>query len=156
LEFSWTADIHKKERNWLVTNLTQLAASQRIRITILSGDVHAAACGRFFSLKKTPPEQDPKYILNVVTSAIVNTPPPSAVLTMVNKLATKRHKTLHGEGIDEDMIGLWEIDTDGTKNGRKYILGRRNYAMFRVVEGNGDLEIDWQVEVQKGLGMTKT
>jgi hypothetical protein len=40
---------HKRERNTLVERLQEFAAEKQIRITILSGDVHLAAVGRFFS-----------------------------------------------------------------------------------------------------------
>jgi hypothetical protein len=44
------------------------------RLTFLSGDVHLAAVGCLFTHKKTKklePEQDHRYMLNIVTSAIV-------------------------------------------------------------------------------------
>lgn len=41
---------------------------------------------------KVDPAKDPKYMLQVITSAIVNTPPPPAVITMVATLGKKRHK----------------------------------------------------------------
>lgn len=50
------------------------------------------------------PERDHRYMLNVVTSAIVNTPPPAGVLKMVNQLSSKVHKTMHGQDTDETMV----------------------------------------------------
>lgn len=50
------------------------------------------------------PERDHRYMLNVVTSAIVNTPPPAGVLKMVNQLSSKVHKTMHGQDTDEIMV----------------------------------------------------
>lgn len=44
----------------------------------MSGDVHLAAVGRIFDKRGYPPERDPSYMLNVISSAIVNTPPPMA------------------------------------------------------------------------------
>ncbi|KAG8798807.1 hypothetical protein FRC17_007311 [Serendipita sp. 399] len=73
----WTAKTHKKERNWLVEQLQNLAFLKKVRISFLSGDVHCAAVGVFKTLTQAMPVNpvvDHRYMLNVVTSAIVNTP----------------------------------------------------------------------------------
>jgi hypothetical protein len=76
--------------------MQHVAQSRRVRISFLSGDVHCAAVGVLRTLAKNkgkpevPPEQDFRYMLNIVTSthcfsfllpvltcetgAIVNTP----------------------------------------------------------------------------------
>ncbi|KAL7005111.1 hypothetical protein EMMF5_005351 [Cystobasidiomycetes sp. EMM_F5] len=66
----WTAKHHKAERNWLVLELQKIAAERRMRVSIISGDVHLAAVGRFFDKRKPDAALDPKYMLNVVSSAI--------------------------------------------------------------------------------------
>lgn len=43
------ARTHKKERNQLVKRLQDFSRRKQVRITILSGDVHLACVGRFFS-----------------------------------------------------------------------------------------------------------
>lgn len=45
----WCANVHKKERNWLVDTLQRLALEKQWRVTFLSGDVHVAAVVRVFS-----------------------------------------------------------------------------------------------------------
>lgn len=102
---------------------------KRVRITFLSGDVHCAAVGVLKTLSRKdgniPPATDHRYMINVITSAIVNTPcvtstlmflpsvltserlfhrPPSPVILMVSTLATKTHKTLHHADTDETMV----------------------------------------------------
>lgn len=73
----WCANVHKKERNWLVLECQKLVLEMNARLTFLSGDVHLAAVGCLFthktslSGKKVTPEEDYRYMLNVVTSAIV-------------------------------------------------------------------------------------
>jgi hypothetical protein len=68
------------ERNWFIEQLQSVALRQRIRISFVSGDVHCAAVGVFKTLiknKKQPditPAIDHRYMVNIVTSAIVNTP----------------------------------------------------------------------------------
>ena len=92
--------------------------------------MHCAAVGLFrthVKEKKAPaidPAIDYRYMLNIISSAIVNTPcvffitlfaggrranemtssPPNAVIALVNNRATKTHETLHYAEIDETMV----------------------------------------------------
>jgi hypothetical protein len=59
--------------------MQELAQVKRIRISFLSGDVHCAAVGILKTLTNNkepdvPPASDLRYMLNIVSSAIVNTP----------------------------------------------------------------------------------
>lgn len=95
----WCANVHKKERNRLVLECQKLALETNFRITFLSGDVHLAAVGCLFTKhrgdhKPRNPEKDHRYMLNVITSAIVNTPPPAGAATMVAFLGANKHRTL--------------------------------------------------------------
>ncbi|OBZ75883.1 hypothetical protein A0H81_04778 [Grifola frondosa] len=129
----WTAKGHKRERNWFIERLQQLAKAKHARISLISGDVHCAAVGVLKTLQKgknrpdISPAMDYRYMLNIVSSAIVNTPPPNGVITMVSTLATKTHRTLHHLDTDESMIPIFETDTNGTAPKSKYIMGRRNW-----------------------------
>ncbi|KAJ3562891.1 hypothetical protein NP233_g9293 [Leucocoprinus birnbaumii] len=156
----WTARTHKQERNWLIEQMQKIAAAQRLRITFVSGDVHCAAVGVLKTHKagKKEPEVpiglDHRYMLNVVTSAIVNTPPPGGVLTMVNSLATKTHKTLHHADTDEIMMPLFAKDTDGSSRRQKYVMGRRNWCSVNWDRNTGNMNYSLQIERQKGNGVT--
>ncbi len=68
LDDHYTARTHKKERNWLIEKLQTISAYYSVRVTILSGDVHLAAFGRFYSNPRlgVPIEQDWRYIANVI------------------------------------------------------------------------------------------
>ncbi|KAF7304654.1 C-CAP/cofactor C-like domain-containing protein [Mycena kentingensis (nom. inval.)] len=154
----WTARSHKKERNWFVEQLQNFAKAQRIRVTFLSGDVHCAAVG-FFSTLRAPksqdllPANDHRYMLNVVTSAIVNTPPPGGVITMVSSLASKKHRTMHHADTDESMVALFKTETaTGKSRKQAYIMGQRNWCQVWWEEG--DWVFDIRVEKQKGAGET--
>ena len=103
----WCLKYHKKERNFLLSELTNFGALKGVRVTILSGDVHLGCCSRlklkihhspYTHIYKGPeeviqhnanvvqyPEQDPRLIFNVILSAIINTPPPDAMATLLNK-----------------------------------------------------------------------
>jgi len=156
----WTAKRHKRERNAFILRLQELAYTKRMRITFLSGDVHCAAVGllrthvRDKHHKDLPPEMDHRYMLNVVTSAIVNTPPPPAVLTMVSTLSTKTHKTLHGSDTDEIMVPMFDKEPNGSNAKSKYVMGRRNWCSVYYDDSTGSLVFDIRVEQEKGHGTT--
>ena len=114
----WCAAHHKKERNQFIERTQALAKTRKMRISFISGDVHAAGCGVFYSEQQMEPSRDPRYSLAVITSAIVNAPPPPAVINIVNKLATKHHKSLEYANTRETMLPLFEFDLEdkNTKN----------------------------------------
>jgi len=153
----WTSRLHKKERNWFIEELQKFAKARRIRISFLSGDVHCAAVGVFKTLKAkdkpaVSPAVDHRYMINITTSAIVNTPPPNGVIAMVSSLATKNHKTIHRIETDETMVPLFQTETNGSPKKQKYIMGRRNWCQVHWDEG--DLVFEIRVEKEKGYGET--
>ncbi|KAF2155805.1 hypothetical protein K461DRAFT_221103, partial [Myriangium duriaei CBS 260.36] len=130
LDDHWTAKHHKQERNWFIQELQELAAEKSVRITILGGDVHLGAVGQFYSRKTfgIPKDQDHRYMPNVVSSAIVNTPPP----VLMSDILNKRNKVHHlDDETDEDMIPMFSHDVDGSSRNNKTLLPRRNYCTIR-------------------------
>lgn len=141
LEDHWCASHHKKERNWLVGKLQEFGARNGVRVTILSGDVHLAAVGRFklrihkhtVRLKKIEaneqilqlPEQDPRLMLNVISLAITNAPPPGGMATLLQK-RSKVHK--FDRNTDEDVVRLFSTDVDGLSRDNDMFNNRRNWA----------------------------
>lgn len=83
----------------LIEQCQRIALENHVRISFVSGDVHCAAVAAFFTVPKKSHRlreaEDPKYMVQIVTSAIVNTPPPPLVGSMVSRLGEKRHKTMH-------------------------------------------------------------
>lgn len=151
----WCAAHHKKERNWLVERTQSLALDCRLRITFISGDVHAGGCGLFYSALNLHPERDHRYSLAVITSAIVNAAPPPAVISMVNTLAAKKHRSLFYVHTREKMLPLFKYDLDDKKQRNKYIIGARNWCSAEVDKSTGELVMDLHVERSKGSGETK-
>ncbi|GAA6009034.1 hypothetical protein JCM10207_004072 [Rhodosporidiobolus poonsookiae] len=149
------AGAHKEERNWLVERFQLLATEKKLRVTFVSGDVHATAQSKFFSTKKVKPEEDPKYMLQIISSAIVNTPPPPAVIWLVSKLGSKTHKTLHKINTGEELIPIFEEDTDGSKPKSTTVMGRRNYAITDYNEATDEIEFKVCVEKSQGSGTTR-
>ncbi|KAI1788498.1 hypothetical protein LXA43DRAFT_894527 [Ganoderma leucocontextum] len=156
----WTAKSHKRERNWFIVELQKYAKATHARVSFVSGDVHCAAVGMlktFVKEKKrgeVPPALDHRYMLNIVSSAIVNTPPPNGVIAMVSALSSKTHRTLHHEETDETMVPIFEKDTDGSAPKSKYIMGKRNWCSVKWDPSTGDLIWDIRVEISKGNGQT--
>ncbi|KAF2807028.1 uncharacterized protein BDZ99DRAFT_523573 [Mytilinidion resinicola] len=130
LDDHWTAKHHKEERNWFIEELQHLAAEKSVRITILGGDVHLGAVGQFYSNKKLgiPKDRDHRYMPNIVSSAIVNTPPPDMMADVLNKRNKIHH--LNAE-TDEDMIPMFSHDVDGKPRNNKHLLPRRNWCSLR-------------------------
>ena len=94
------------------------------------GDVHLAAVGQFYSNPKLriPKDKDHRYMVNVVSSAIVNTPPPDNMADILNR----RNKTHHlDQETDEDMIPMFNHDVNGASRNNKRLLPRRNWCSIR-------------------------
>lgn len=130
LDDHWTAKHHKSERNWFIQELQELAAEKSVRVTILGGDVHLGAVGQFYTKKKlgVAKDRDHRYMPNIISSAIVNTPPP----TLMGDVLNKRNKIHHLDAeTDEDMIPMFERDVDDKPRNNLHLLPRRNYCTIR-------------------------
>lgn len=130
LDDHWTAKHHKEERNWFIRELQHIASTKSVRVTILGGDVHLGAIGQFYTNKKlnVPKDRDHRYMPNIISSAIVNTPPPDMMADIINK----RNKVHHLDHFtDEDMIPIFSHDVDGKKRNNTHLLPRRNWCSIR-------------------------
>lgn len=145
----WTAKNHKQERTIVVEDLQDLAIDKSLRITILryaitclksprceftdqkkSGDVHLAAAGQFYSNPKLglAKHKDPRYMPNIISSAIVNSPPPDLMADVLNK----RNKIHHfDKQTEEDMIPMFSQGVDGKPRNNKRLLPHRNWCSIR-------------------------
>ncbi|KAI8872470.1 hypothetical protein GQ42DRAFT_177137 [Ramicandelaber brevisporus] len=142
----WTADGHLNERKSIILAFQEFAKRRAIRVTLIAGDVHAAACGRFVSKGITSPQQlltDHRYMVQVVSSAIVNVAPPAAVIQTLHASATTYSLDSNTE---ESMIDLFVNDVDGTELSNRKVLGRRNYATASFDQRSGELTFNINVE----------
>lgn len=111
--------------------------------------MHLAALGRFYSNPNLhiPIEEDHRYIVNVVSSAIVNKPPPTAI---ANLLAS-RNKIHHlNADCDETLMDLFDKDpgnSNKTRGSNHVTMPSRNYAVLtenspnnHFASTNGQLE----------------
>lgn len=139
LDDHYTAHQHKKERKILIQRLQVLAKEHSIRVSILGGDVHLAALGRFYSNPKLniKAEHDWRYMANIISSAITNKPPPHAVANLLarrNKIHHLDHET------DETLLNLFDKDPGHGRPGIKAksadsnhcTMPSRNYAIIEA------------------------
>ncbi|PNS18964.1 hypothetical protein CAC42_6059 [Sphaceloma murrayae] len=136
LDDHYTARQHKKERKSLILRLQRLAQEHNLRISILGGDVHLAALGRFYSHPKLgiKPEADWRYMPNIVSSAITNKPPPTAVANLL----ARRNKIHHlDHDTDETLLNLFDEDPGKPKglkpksaDSNHCTMPSRNYALI--------------------------
>ncbi|EHK26522.1 uncharacterized protein TRIVIDRAFT_52484 [Trichoderma virens Gv29-8] len=132
LDDHYTAKTHKVERAQLIVELQKLSAEFSVRTTILGGDVHLAALGRFYSNPKlkVPVEEDSRYMVNVVSSAIVNKPPPQAVANLL----ARRNKIHHlNSKTDETLLDLFDKDPGNftkTASHNNCTMPSRNFAIL--------------------------
>lgn len=136
MEDHWCSHHHKKERNALMKRLIAFGHEHSIRITILSGDVHLCCISRFRddSGRKSykSPENDPSFIINLISSAIVNVAPPDGMAKFLS-YRTKEH--IFESFIKEDMVPLFELEpASNKKRATNMFMNKRNYADLVPVE----------------------
>ena len=127
LDDHYTAHQHKKERKDLILRIQNVAKQHSCRVTILGGDVHLSAFGRFYSNPKLniPVENDHRYIPNIVSSAITNKPPPQAVANLL----AKRNKIHHlDHDTDETLLELFDKQPGDGEEGVKPKSGPTNHC----------------------------
>ena len=56
---------------------------KNVRVTVLSGDAHVGGVGRLYSRPKRSPIDDPLYMAQIISSAIMNAPPPLQAVRML-------------------------------------------------------------------------
>ncbi|KAG5921292.1 hypothetical protein E4U42_005917 [Claviceps africana] len=127
----WTAKNHKQERSIVIEDLQDLAIDKSLRVTLLSGDVHLAAIGQFYSKTKlgVAKHKDPRYMVNVISSAIANAPPSNMLADALNK----RNKVHHFDSkTDESMVPLFQHGVEGKPRNNKHLLPHRNWCSIRT------------------------
>jgi hypothetical protein len=100
---------------------------------VISGDVHLGAIGQFYSNPKhgIAKDKDHRYMPNIISSAIVNAPPPDTLADVLNK----RNKVHHLDAdTDEDMIPIFTHDVTGKPRNNKCLLNRRNWCSIKMYD----------------------
>jgi hypothetical protein len=147
LDDHYTARQHKTERRDLIQMLQNFSKKYSARVTILGGDVHLGAIGRFYSNPKLaiPAEQDWRYIPNIISSAITNKPPPQAVANLL----ARRNKIHHlDHDTDETLLEIFDRDPGLNEKGEKINTNGHNGMNERSLT-NGNVELPADESINK-------
>jgi len=150
----WTHANHDRERTMVIRTLQDIALNKCVRMTMVSGDVHCCGVGYLYN-PKSP--QDHKLMYQIITSAIVNVPPPGMVIKLLHNNdqlfvppMNSSQSTKVRSDTKEEMMELFAKDVDGKPLGNlKKLLPRRNYA---ICKGGDDGSEIWEICVEKGRG----
>lgn len=98
-----------KERRYFLEQLQNFAKRTSIRVSLLSGDVHCCCAGKL-QAKHIDPGNDPFFMVQIVSSAIIHLPPPQMMLNLLSQ---------HSVPIDfnseivEEMYDLFSVAPNG-------------------------------------------
>ncbi|KAJ5032798.1 uncharacterized protein L3040_009390 [Drepanopeziza brunnea f. sp. 'multigermtubi'] len=129
----WTHESKDLERTYLIRTLQGIANQKGLRMTFLSGDVNC--CGAGLVHDPSHPS-DHKTMYQVISSAVVAAPPPSYVLKLLHNNkplyvpANGQKTTNQVSDTKEDMMEIFQTDTNGGPREMKKLMGRRNYVAF--------------------------
>ncbi|KAF4160308.1 hypothetical protein CNMCM6936_003968 [Aspergillus lentulus] len=129
----YTSKDHQAERRYLIERIQSICAAHSVRATILSGDVHLAAVGRFFTKHKghiPEIEADFRFMTNIISSAIVNQPPPEAVTKLISH--ADKIRELNAE-TEETLFKIFREDSRDSKRepkGTTVAMPRRNFTII--------------------------
>jgi len=105
----------------LIEDLITLAEKGQFRITILSGDVHIGCAGVIYDRKKRK-QSNAAIINSLISSAVVNVPPPAAVVSVLELTGGEIEEVNHPSNEWSLRAGLYRFHHDPRKT--RYIPGR--------------------------------
>jgi len=140
LQDHWRTNDHRVERLAFLKLLIKEAVEGKFRITILSGDVHIACAGVVYDTplcKKT----NAAIINSLITSAVVNLPPPQAVVQVL-EFTGSEIEIVEKTATSTIKAGLYRLLGDS----RQYrYYGGRNY--LELIQNHiGGINARWFVE----------
>ncbi|KAJ1841468.1 hypothetical protein LPJ57_010298, partial [Coemansia sp. RSA 486] len=148
----WTSEVHMEERKQFVLRLQEFARQRNVRVTFVAGDVHCCGAGRFASSSpQLPPERDHRFMPQIISSAIMNIPPPNLVIRAVHSSA----KTYDlDRATNEMMYRLFELDVNGKAppNNNCKLLARRNFSSYVENLTNHSLIVNIHVQNDTNKG----
>ncbi|ORY94613.1 hypothetical protein BCR43DRAFT_442511 [Syncephalastrum racemosum] len=144
----WTAGNHEVERKRFIERLQQYARERSIRVSLIGGDVHCCGTGRLYSKDmKQKEEGDPHLMVQIISSAIVNVPPPQALLAILNQNSSY---ITFNPNTEEKMYNLFKKSPNGNTRQNKKLMGMRNYTAGYYDEETGKLNFWIQAEKEVG------
>ncbi|RMD44316.1 hypothetical protein DV735_g872, partial [Chaetothyriales sp. CBS 134920] len=157
LKDQWTHESKDLERTYLIRTLQAISHQRSIRFTFISGAVNTGGAG----LVHDPSHpSDHKTMYQLISSSVVNTPPPSYVLKLLNSnkpLYIPANGTRSTPSVPtdtkEDMLEIFTHDVTGQPSHNRRLIARRNYVAVvcydpEVVNG----AFGAQTDVNRGTG----
>ncbi|PNS17748.1 WW domain-containing protein [Sphaceloma murrayae] len=135
----WTHESKDIERTYIIRTLQGISHNKSLRMTFLSGSVNCAGAGIVHDPQHPG---DHKTMYQLISSAIVNAPPPGMVLRLLNTnpkhqiyipqngVRSSYASATPAQATDtkEDMMEIFVADPDGRARDMKRLMGRRNYV----------------------------
>lgn len=103
----WCASMHKQERNQMIVDLQEVAETTSTRITILSGDVHLAGVGRFYSQEEEAPRSTTPP---VPTVPVAGSAEAHEATTVLKPNGTRKLRKSSTKFVPPDETIDWELD----------------------------------------------
>ncbi|KAI9313656.1 hypothetical protein BX666DRAFT_2020637 [Dichotomocladium elegans] len=148
----WTAANHEVERRRFIERLQQFARERSVRVSFIGGDVHCCGAGRLYSKDMRQKEEgDPHLMVQIVSSAIVNVPPPQPLLAILNQNSTY---ITFNPNTEEKMYKLFTKSPNGNARQNIKLMGARNYCAGYYDENTGKLNF-W-IQAEKEIGVKGT
>ncbi|KAL3136206.1 hypothetical protein ABBQ32_007220 [Trebouxia sp. C0010 RCD-2024] len=123
----WDAGQHHGERHNLIARLQNLAKTKNVRVSFVGGDVHVAGVGRLYTQPKIHRlRYDHRFMPQIVSSAIVNAPPPPTFMKLLHN--TNRSNLVLKPQTREKMVRVFAGRPTGDK-----LLAQRNWCEVREV-----------------------
>ena len=141
----WQSPGHRKERLRLIHRLLDLMDRTKIRVTILSGDVHVACLGVIKSERASVPGSRSSVINQLTSSGIVHPAPPKLLGYLLEKLSDMPEPI--DQGIEGAMLAF------PTKR-KKFVLAR-NFISLEPDDRDDRLWANWYVEGEEHEPATK-
>ena len=120
------------ERTYLIRTLQQISHQKSLRMTFLSGAVSVCGAGLLHDPSKPT---DHKTMYQLISSSVVNTPPPAYVLKLLHSnqkplyIPQNGHRSTHQPSdTKEDMMEIFTTEPDGRPREAKKLCARRNYV----------------------------
>ncbi|KAI9814736.1 MAG: hypothetical protein M1827_003002 [Pycnora praestabilis] len=131
LRDQWTHESKDLERTYLIRTLQGISHQKSLRMTFLSGAVNC--CGAGLVHDPSHPS-DHKTMYQIISSAVVNTPPSNYVLKLLHNNkplyipANGQRSSQAPTDTKEDMMEIFQNDVTGVARESKKLMGRRNYV----------------------------
>ncbi|PGH10811.1 hypothetical protein AJ80_07362 [Polytolypa hystricis UAMH7299] len=132
LKDQWTHETKDLERTYLIRTLQGISHQKSIRMTFLSGSVNCCGAG---ILHDPSHPTDHKTMYQIISSSVVNTPPPSYIMKLLHNnkplyVPANGQRSTPSQPTDtkEDMMEIFQTDVTGAPREHRRLMGRRNYV----------------------------